>query len=684
MSWNSSTLSAGRAKVLLCLGLAALAVGLYASLLRAEFLFSWDDNRYIHENPFLRDLSPSGLWRLFSSFYFAAYLPLTLLSYAIDYRVWGLNPTGYHLTNVLLHAVNGVLVFLLLERLAGSRGVAALAAVLFVAHPAQVESVAWVAERKNVLSMSLFLGAFLAHIEAGPACASAGPRSGKDVAEPPGRRWEVLSWGLYLGAVLAKPIVVGAPLLFMAYDVAWRRFSWRRSLWRNLPPLAFALFGVILILLAHGEGGGIKPYAGGSLWAAARVMLRVTWEYLVTLLAPLKLNNLYLYDENSGAAAGRVWLGLGVLVASGVFAWRQPLGRPHSAFAVLWCWVFMLPVSNIVPIAVQRADRYLYFPSVALFMLVGIFVRLLWRACRGRRARWLLLGSLAAAVVTLGFLSQARTKVWLSSVALWRAHLTDYPRSATGLTNLGYALYRTRRYDEAVEVLRSLRALEPQHYKTPWYLAQIAAAKGRQEEAVDLFKEATSLNPQEKVIYNNLGDALYRLKRYDEALQAFQRALDLSPAYTRARLNASRAALRLGNFALARDASRRVLEIEPRNAEAASNLCLASSNLGRVMEAIAQCLGAAYAQPDNGLAWGRLAHVLLLAEHPDQALPAAQKAAARAPRSSLAFRTLGDAYAALGKRREAEQAYTTALRLDPGNRRARQALEKLATRPLQP
>ncbi len=143
-----------------------LALICFSNTLDAELLPSWDDNRYVTKNPLIRDLSPTGLWRMWSQFYFLHYIPVTLMSYALDYQLWKLNPLGYHLTNVLLHALNGVLVYRLCSRLQAGWAVSAVAAVLFIIHPVQVESVAWVSERKNLLSLTFFLLAFLAHIRA--------------------------------------------------------------------------------------------------------------------------------------------------------------------------------------------------------------------------------------------------------------------------------------------------------------------------------------------------------------------------------------------------------------------------------------------------------------------------------------------------------------------------------------
>ncbi|MBC7811479.1 MAG: hypothetical protein H7175_10040, partial [Burkholderiales bacterium] len=340
-------------------GLALLAFLLYANTIDGHFFYSWDDNRYVTENMLMRDLSPQGVYTMFSQFYFAAYIPMTILSYAIDYRIWGLDPTGYHLMNVILNAVNAALVYIFLKRLLNNRGVALIAALLFTVHPLQVESVAWVAERKNLLSLFFMLLSFLAHM-----------RSARDDAPayalPLACFWFMLS-------VLTKPVVVGAPILFMAYDYYWAHMPLKRVILRSIAPWIIGIAGAALIMIAHEDYGGIKEHRGGSLFGTAQVMLVVFWDYVVSFFNPTNLDNRYYYPISIiTTEAYKVWLGAAVVVFMGLFAWFQPLGKPFSRYAVLWVGVFMAPVINIVPIAIERTDRYMYYPSIVIFALVGI------------------------------------------------------------------------------------------------------------------------------------------------------------------------------------------------------------------------------------------------------------------------------------------------------------------------
>lgn len=660
-----------RAHVLTPLALFILAVVCYVNTLPGEFLGPWDDNVYVTENPLIRDFSLSGFWRMWTQFHFWQYIPLTLLSYALDYRLWGLNPLGYHLTNVLLHALNGVLVYWLCVRLQASWRVASLATVLFVVHPVQVETVAWIAERKNLLSLLCFLWAFLAHIRS------------RDPAVSPGARGLArgLAWVAYLLAVLAKPSVVVAPWLFVAYDYSWAGDGLGDGVRRNLPSLGMGFLGVVLTTLGGQESDSLKGYWGGSPWLTALLMLRICWEYLAALVAPLHLNNLYLYTVSMLQGDVRVWLGLGVVALTGVWAWRQPLGKPLSAFAVLWVWAFFLPVANIVPFTVQRADRYLYCIGVMPFLLCGVLVQRLWHWCPAPRARQAMGGGLVLLLLPLVLLTLQRNQVWHSSATLWQDHLRDYPRSPKGLLNLGVYYFDRKEYARAEPLFRQLVAVRPHDLEAHRSLARTAADAGRHTDAVVMLQTALQIGPREKKLHNDLGNVYLHLGHYGRAIAAYQAALALDPHYTLARMNLGRAALRLPDYALAREAFTAVLSQQPEHAQATGGLCVALAALAEWQLAAHQCQQAAHLQPDSVRYLAELTRAFLRLQRPEAAVQSAERAVAGAPQLALSHRLLGDAYAALGERTQAATAYQSALQLDPEDRLARQGLRRLQRRP---
>lgn len=502
------------------LGLFLLALLVYANAADNKLLYSWDDNRYIEENVLVHTFDLKGI---FTEYYFAAYLPVTLLSYALEYALWGMNPVGYHTVNVILHALNVVLVFALAQHLTAHRGVALVTALFFLVHPAQVETVAWVSQRKNLLSMLFFLLAWLAHI-----------RSIKH-----GNRWLALAWGLFLLSLLSKQTAVGAAALFGLYDVFWAKKSLLVAVVRNTPYALFGLLGMYLILDAHQSGGGIKEPFGETLWENIQLNLWVTWDYLETLIAPFDIHSLYTYEIADVRAGNiQIWLGVGVLigllliaVASGL-RWLRERGAPaYGFFAVVWIVLFMLPVSNIVPIAIQRTDRYLYFPSIVIFMAVAQAGLWLWRRFPQPAVRYGLVGVAVAVWGIFAALTVQNNDVWQNSGVLWENHLRYHPDSETGILNRAVYYFREGEYDTAQAGFEELLTLYPRHYKANRFLGIIAESKSDYSLAVTYYEIAIRLQPNNNDLVPRLAETHYQIGRRTQEpaarLAAYNRALKL-------------------------------------------------------------------------------------------------------------------------------------------------------------
>jgi tetratricopeptide (TPR) repeat protein len=645
-------------------GLFLLALVLYAHSFKYELMSSWDDNRYIAENYLLRDFSLHGVANIFTQIYFAAYIPVTIFSYWIEFHFWGMNPVGYHIVNVLINAANCALIHIFLLRLLKNRNIALMSALLWTVHPLQVESVVWIAERKSLLAMLFTLLAFLAYM-----------RSAED--KPP--VWALpAAYILYLLSALSKPAVVGVPLLFMTYDYFWAHMNLRRVIIRAIVPLAIGGASAVAIVVAHKSGGGIKTYSGGSFGSSALLMLMVYWEYVISFIAPWTLNNFYPYAPtvlNDNPAS--IFLGMLLVVGAVYVAWKQPFGKPFSVFAVAWIVLFMLPVSNIIPIAIVRADRYMYFPSVVIFAAAGILIDRLWQAARSPRARQAIVAVVAAVVAVLAGFAFFRSLVWQNEGVLWLDHLKTYPQSQTGWLNLGVYYYNKQQYAQALPVFQQLVALSPADFKGNRFLGDIALAQNRPADAIPFYRRALATQPNDGGTWSLLGLAYLDIGAYDEAIAQYRQAIKLDPDLTSAHANLGESALRLGNYTLAAQALQVVVKRNPKDAVSADDLCFAFAQLNQTQDAITYCGQAARLQPYNGLYVGRLASLLLYAHQPDKALPLAQQAVNVAPDQTLSYRVLGEAYADLGQKDKAVAALQKALQIDPNNSRARQVLSRL-------
>ncbi|MCS7072306.1 MAG: tetratricopeptide repeat protein [Anaerolinea sp.] len=668
------------------LSLFVLAVALYANTASFDLMYSWDDNRYVTDNPLLRDPSIQGVIAIFTQEYFAAYIPVTILTYWIEWQLWGNWAAGYHIVNILLNAANAVLVFYFIRRLLKKHWVAVLAAVLWIVHPLQVETVAWVSQHKNTVSAFFTLCAFLLHMRS-----SADDRKKGDLI------WAYLA---YLAAALSKPAVVGVPVLFVLYDLFWMKMPLRRAVLRNLIPLAIGAFAAVLIVITHDRGGGIKPYRGNSIVTTAQLMLIVYWDYLVNILWPFDLNNRYWYPPNLiQEAALSMWLGLGLILATIWFVWKQPLGRPYSAYAAAWVWLFLLPVSNIVPINIERADRYMYFPLIIVFAGVALGIERIWnwagRRIQAARERgetgddhqMIRYATLAILGVVIGMWALAtvdRSWVWRDEGALWSDHLIDYPFSETGLLNLGVFYFNEQRYEEAEETFRTmLNEYYPNHWKANRFMGHVMMNTGRAAEAVNYYAAAAQVAPEEPSNFYYLAQALYETRNYGAAVERYRNAYSADPNLpVQGLLNMGQAALQIGDYRTALEAyataEARIGSSNPTvQAQIASSQCAAQAELGDLEGALVNCQESIQLDPTNGMYFGRLAHVLMQAGRPADALTVAQSGIRAQPNLSVNHRVAGDAYLALGDTASARTAYESALQIDPNNRRAREGLAAL-------
>lgn len=664
-------------------GIFVLAVLLYANTATFDLMYSWDDNRYVTDNPLLRDPSIQGVIDIFTQEYFAAYIPVTIFTYWIEWQLWQNWAPGYHIVNILLNAVNAVLVFYFIRRLLKKYWVAVLAAVLWIVHPLQVETVAWVSQHKNTVSAFFTLSAFLLHMRS-----SADDRKKGDL---------IWAYVAYLAAALSKPAVVGVPVLFILYDWLWVKKPLKNAIMRNLIPLAIGAFAAVLIVITHERGGGIKPYRGDSIITTAQLMLIVYWDYLVNILWPFDLNNRYWYPPNLiQEAALSMWLGLGLIIATIWFVWKQPLGRPFSAYAAAWVWLFLLPVSNIVPINIERADRYMYFPLIIVFAGIALGIERIW-TWAGRRIqasrekggtgdehqviRYATVTVLGVVIGMWALSTFNRNWVWQDEGTLWSDHLIDYPFSETGLLNLGVFYFNEQQYAEAEETFRvMLTEHYPNHWKANRFMGHVMMNTGRPAEAVNYYLAATQVNPDEPSNHYYLAQSLYESQNYTDALNQYTVAYQADPNLpVQGLLNMGQAALQVTNYEAALSAytaaEQRVSGNAAVQAQIASSQCAAQAELGDFASALANCQESIQLEPTNGLYFGRLAHVLMLANRPADALTAAQNGIRVQPNLSVNYRVAGDAYLALGDASNARTAFESALQIDPNNRRAQQGLE---------
>ncbi len=528
-----------------------------------------DDPAYVTQNgPVRGGLSWSGVRWAFASFHAANWHPLTWLSHMADVSLFGADAGAHHLVSLALHAASTLVLFQLLRALTGSFWRSAAVAALFAVHPVQVESVAWVAERKTVLAGLLGLLAvreYLRHL-ARPAT-----RSSAGVAV-------LLALGL-----LAKPMLVILPLILLLLD--WwplGRFGRRavtaagaRALIVEKAPLfALALISGIVTIAAQSEVGAVASLRLYPLPVRLGNALLSCTAYLGELFLPRDLTAFYPHPS-AGLPWGRAGLAAIALAAVTAIVVRSRRTAPYAAFGWFWYLVTLLPVLGILQVGSQaRADRYLYLP------LAGIFLAVVWSAAdlARLRPRYRIPTALfiAAASALLALAAQRQAGYWRTSGALWEHALAADPRSETALYQLSEFYKDQGRFREEADLLRRLVRLNPRHERGLNNLCIVRYQLGEKPEALLAdYQKLLSLNPKNAKALQNYGYLLIEAGRAAEAVAALESAIDVDPAYCTALNNLGRAHLALGDKPRARRAFERTVACDPQQEKYRANLDLA-------------------------------------------------------------------------------------------------------------
>lgn len=521
-----------------------LTFAAFSPVLRNEFILV-DDDRTFLANPYYRGLGWTQLEWMWSTTYLAMYRPLTWMTYAVDYRVWGLDPSGYHLTSLILHALSALVFYFVAFRLLAlaNRGAmedplgpavsAAAAALLFAIHPLRVEPVAWASARADVLAGLFFLLCILTYLKAAVASDS---RSDS-------RPWLAGSVGLYVLSLLSKPTALGLPVVLVVLDAyplrrltrTDSRLVGRRVWWEKVPFLLCAMAAAPLPLLAKAEAGAAMSLS--NLFMA----LYGPAFYLWKLLVPLGLSQ-YERPPVLHLSMGRFLLVCSVVpvITLALVGARR---RWPAGLGVWVCYLVLLgPTLGIVRYGPQiAADRYTYLPSLGWAALAGAGVLCCWRAWRSRRIGLPAMGLVGAltlaALLVLGALTWKQAEVWHDTETFMNHVLASRQDSFAAHNNLGVALVENGRLDEAVTHFRRALQLRPDDADANNNWGVILARRGDLDEARRYFGRAVELAPEHAGAHGNLGGVLARQGKRDEALDHLLTALRLDPTLADAQRN---------------------------------------------------------------------------------------------------------------------------------------------------
>jgi tetratricopeptide (TPR) repeat protein len=576
-------------KVFICLFLVAIVWLVFGQTTHHEFI-NYDDDSYVYENPVVTGgLSwPATTWVFTHSLEKDHnWLPVTMLSHMLDCQLYGLKPGGHHLTNVLIHALTVVLLFGFLQRFTGEIWRSAFVAAVFAIHPLRVESVAWIAERKDVLSGLFFVLTLWAYAEYVKLVKR--PNAGPNAAAKNQRlAWYVAALLAAAVGLLCKPMLVTLPFVLLLLDY-WPlgrigRFNQikARVLLDKLPFLLLSVAVSIVTLKT------LNPLT------AAVQSLSVSWRLENAVLAGVDYLGQLFYPVNLAVfyplpgirpAAGLVVLSLLVLLTVSLAAVMGVRRYPWLLIGWFWFLGMLTPVIGLVQVGAQsHADRYTYLPEIGLCLAVIWGVTEIFSTWRYRR---LLLGFGGALVLgILMRIAYVQTGYWQDSITLWTHTLACTSGNWVAHENLGNALFRQKQLAGAIDNYNQASLLKPGDAQPHYDLGIALAAEGNLAQAMEQEQLALELQPDFADAHVNLGTLLARQGNLDDAIGHFRRALEINPGHVKALVNLANALASRGQWEEAVEHYRQAIQIKPDYTLAYVNLGSALAGHGKMDEAI--------------------------------------------------------------------------------------------------
>jgi tetratricopeptide (TPR) repeat protein len=593
--------------------------------------FVLDDGLLLTENKIIN--APDGPYRLWCTNEAPEYYPAAYTTNWIEWRLWGMCPTGYHVTNLILHVVEALLIWIVLRKL--SIPGAFWAALIFAVHPVNVESVAWIAQRRNIMAMLFFLLSILWYLKAARSLAP----SPWPLAPSPWPLFYWLSLAAFVLAMLGKGsaavlplLLVGTVPIFVSTKMGLSPFI-RRHLLRTAPFFAVAVALTLVNVWFQTRGTEVvfrhAGFADRLVGAGC-----VTWFYLYKALLPIDL--CFVYPQWKIEAGNPLWwtpLLAALAVTAALLRYRKSWGRPF-----LFAWGFfctaLIPVMGFTDVAFMKyspvADHYQHIAIIGVIALVSAGYSS-WRGSVPGKAFPPALFVAVAAATVLIFLTWRQSGLYRDEITLYQETLKKNPQCWMAQNDLGIAMVRIGRFEEAIENFRRVLQINPDYVEVHNNLGNALMQIGRSQEAIEQIQQVLSLKPDYPAAHYNMGKILSDMGRVQESLEHYQEAIRLNPDFPEAHYS-------LGNILF---------------------------NEGQVREAIEHYRQAVRLKPDFCTAHNSLGYALTIAGEPQEAIEHIRQALVLKPDFPEAWYNLGNAYKAIGQYQQAVEHYRQALTLKP-------------------
>ena len=490
---------------------------------------NWDDYKYIVDNTAITSLSLTSLKTIFTSFFVVHYQPLTILSYSFDYQYYKLNPFGYHLTNLILHIFNCLLVFYFIFLLSKNIGASLITTIFFGIHPLRVESVVWISERKDVLYAFFYLSSMISYIYY--------------LTKNNKLKYYFFSLFLFLCSLLSKSMAVTLPFVLLLLDYYLKRKPEKISFLNKVPYFCLSFIFSSIAILGSYLDNALRSESHYNFFSMLSVACYDIVFYITKLLFPLRLSCLYPYYSSEFNLVYLYSIIAVILLCVGLILSIRYTKK--ILFGGLFFVITLLPALYVELIV---ADRYSYISSIGIFFILASF--LCW--FYDKRRKLLVLLFVVVITTILSVITYNRSKVWHDGISLWSNALSTNSNSAKIYNNRGVA------YSDL----------------------------GKHNEAILDYKKALEIDPYNADSYNNLGVSLLNKKEYSQALAEFNKTLRINPHYSQAYYYIAMIYGILDNHQEAIKFCKKTIQIDPNNAKAYALLCSAYGNIGNFTEAV--------------------------------------------------------------------------------------------------
>ena len=560
--------------ILVCLGLVAVTWAVFGQTLAHDFV-NFDDHVYVYENPLVvRGLSIEGIIGAFAHTHALNWHPLTTLSHMLDCQLYGLKAGGHHLTNIILHTISVLLLFLMLKQITGALWQSAFVAALFAIHPLHVESVAWIAERKDVLSAVFFMLTLAAYAR---------------YARAPSTPRYLLVALLFVCGLMSKPMLVTLPFVLLLLDY-WPlgrlggqksevRGRLRRLITEKVPLFALSALSCAATLLTQRQGPSAidqLPF----LWRLNNTFVSYVI-YIWQMLWPARLAVFYPHP-NDRLSLVEITVAIAFLVGVSLLVIYLRRTKPYLVTGWFWYLGMLVPVLGLVQVGEQaHADRYTYLPQIGLYIMIAWTVGDLHLASRSRGHRALVGVAAALVIVSLSGRATVQASYWKNSETLWNHTLAVTGENDVAHNNLGFLFLRRGELDKAISEFQAALDIRSRNTETHYSLGAALvqnnlgnafARKQLWNEAIDHLQEAVRLRPDYADAYFNLGSVFFQQGRIDRAIAQWQKALAIRPTDAEAHRNLASALRKQGNVKGAIAEYEQALNITPEDRVALNNL----------------------------------------------------------------------------------------------------------------